>query len=341
MHKEGNKLRKTGAMKKIAAVTLMCAVICSVFALSNARSYAADPIDVERLCSLTVNLETISPDYEEDLHEMQIPIHLYQVADVDAGGDFTELAGFEGLGLDQVTSETTADEWMEMAKEANEKVTEETSPAATFSVEAGVGMQDGLATGMYLVVPEDTYNVDASYLYKFTPYLTALPGNLFYQGENDDWIYDAQIGLKVEREVQYGSLKITKELTGFSQITQEGYFVFQMEGKLGDTVYSNVASLSFDSDGVQSVVIDHIPAGMEVTVTEVYSGGSYKPEGEASVTVIIPSDQAVSNGTPMAEVHFSNTYDGKLITSTGVLNQFTAPEGDGDWTWSNTPMEQE
>ena len=88
-------------------------------------------------------------------------------------------------------------------------------------------------------------------------------------------------------------------------------------------------------------MVEHIPAGMDVTVTEVYSGGSYQPEGETSVTVKIQSDKAVQAGTAGALVKFVNTYDGKLIPGTGVLNQFTAPEGDGDWTWSNSTMEQE
>lgn len=334
-------MRRKGIWKKGAALTLVCAVAFSAFALSNYKSYAADPIDVERKCSLTVNLEAVSQDYQNDLKEMKIPISLYKVADVDAGGDFTEVAGFEGLGLDKVHDKTTADEWMKMAQTAEGKLTDTTPVTDAFEVSDGTGAIEGLATGMYLVVPAETYNKDYSYLYKFTPYLTALPGNNYYQSGNDDWIYDAQIGLKVEREMQYGALTISKELTGYSQITQEGYFVFQIEGEKDGVKYSNVASLSFNSDGVQTTVVEHIPAGMDVTVTEVYSGGSYQPEGDTSVTVKIQSDKAVQAGTAGALVKFVNTYDGKLIPGTGVLNQFTAPEGDGDWTWSNSTMEQE
>lgn len=334
-------MRRKGIMKKGAALTLVCAVAFSAFALSNYRSYAADPINVEQKCSLTVNLESGGSEYEKDLKEMKIPVTLYKVADVDAGGDFTEIAGFEGLGLDQVSSETTADEWKIMAEKAEKKLTDTTANAGTFEVQNGVGSISDLATGMYLVVPAETYNTDYSYLYQFTPYLTALPGNNYYENENDDWIYDTQIGLKVEREMQYGALTISKELTGFSQVTQEGYFVFQIEGEKDGVKYSNVASLSFDSDGTRTTVVEHIPAGMEVTVTEIYSGGSYKPDGATSIKVEIKSDQAVQAGMQGAFVEFSNTYDGKLIPGTGVLNQFTAPEDGGDWTWSNSTMEYE
>ena len=51
-------------------------------------------------------------------------------------------------------------------------------------VAGGTGSAGNLATGMYLVVPGETFNQDYSYKYTFTPYLTALPGNLYAQGRH-------------------------------------------------------------------------------------------------------------------------------------------------------------
>ena len=193
-------------------------------------------------------------------------------------------------------------------------------------------MADALEAGMYLVVPAETYNADYSYLYQFTPYLTALPGNDYYNSGNDAWDYDPVIGLKAEREEQYGGLTINKKLLGYNNLTQDGTFVFQIEGVKDGVTYSNVAQITMTAAGDASTYVEGIPVGMEVTVTEIYSGGSYEPEGDTVAKATIVADQIVEAGGDGASVSFTNDYNDKLIPGTGVLNQFYAPDEEGaDW----------
>lgn len=325
-------------MKKGMAAALVFAMAFSAFALSNGNTYAANAVDLTKECSLTVEVEAGSL-YEGDLDQMTIPVALYRVADVDVSGNYTALAGFEEVGLEKISNTTTADDWLSMAQKAAGKLTESSKAAADIEVVNGTGTADELKAGMYLVVPEETYNKDYSYLYQFTPYLTALPGNDYYTyndegeavaGENDDWIYDTTIGLKVEREMQYGKLTINKQLLGYNALAGEGYFVFQIEGEKDGVKYSNVASITMTASGDASVTVSGIPVGMQVTVTEVYSGGSYEAAGNTAAETTVIADQAGGG----AGVSFENEYNDKLIPGTGVLNQFTAPEDNGDWGWA-------
>lgn len=339
-------MRKEGLMKRGLAAALVCAMAFSVAALSYGNTYAADAIDVDATCSLSVDLSAVSTEYVSDLEAMTIPVNLYKVATVDVSGNYTELEAFTGLGLGNVNDQTSAADWQDLADQAVEMVKKGSVEATTtFNIDEGTGKIGSLATGMYLVAPQNTFNADYSYEYQFTPYLTALPGNNYYSNKDDTWIYHPTISLKVGREMQYGSLVINKTLTGYSSLTQEGYFVFDISGQKDGVTYTNVAAIRLNADdmerddngklvGVGSTTISGIPVGMEVTVTEIYSGGSYEPSGNSVQKAVIVADQTVQPGGTGASVAFENQYNDKLIPGTGVLNQFTAPDGEKDWGYS-------
>ena len=94
--------------------------------------------------------------------------------------------------------------------------------------------------------------------------------------------------------------------------------------------------IRFNGAGTQSVVVDRIPVGAQVTVTEVYSGASYTPEGEVVQKATIVAQQLVDAGQAVAAtVSFNNKYDDRLIPGTGVVNLFAPPQEEGDdWNWS-------
>lgn len=328
-------MKKEGLNKKGLAAALAAAVAFSAAALSIGDAYAANPIDLTKTCSLTIEVEAGS-QYEADLDQMVIPVDLYRVADVNEAGQYTELSGFEGIGLDSISDATTTDEWLTMAETASEKLTDASVPDAQVDITGGSAVVSDLPVGMYLIVPEETYNADYSYLYQFTPYLTALPGNDYYNSGDDTWLYDMTVGLKVEREMQYGGLKINKTLLGYNNLTQDAFFVFQIEGEKDGEKYSNVVSIEMTAEGSDSVYLDGIPVGMTVTVTEIYSGGSYEPSGDVVAEATIVADQIIEAGEGAgAEVSFVNDYNDELIPGTGVLNQFTAPEEEnGEWSWN-------
>ena len=72
----------------------------------------------------------------------------------------------------------------------------------------------------------------------------------------------------------------------------------------------------------------HLPAGTKITVKEVYAGGSYSnTSGETQKTEIVA--EGVTDHP--ASVSFTNTYNGKLIPGTGIVNHFE--NKDGEWSW--------
>ena len=74
-----------------------------------------------------------------------------------------------------------------------------------------------------------------------------------------------------------------------------------------EVVYSNVESITFTAAGQESVILDRIPAGAQVTVTEVYSGSSY--------------GQCLDN--------FQGAVTGKLVYD----------EEAGRWNWYSSPAQ--
>ncbi len=114
---------------------------------------------------------------------------------MDASGRYTELEGFQGLGLDGISASTTAQKWLDMAEAAYGKITDETQKTEEIFVAGGTGSAGNLVLVWNVSGgARETFNQDYSYKYTFTPYLTALPGNLYAQGGTDEWLYDPVIG---------------------------------------------------------------------------------------------------------------------------------------------------
>ena len=91
---------------------------------------------------------------------------------------------------------------------------------------------------------------------------------------------------------------------------------------------SDVVSLVFDGTGTKSLEISGIPAGTEVTVTEVYGSANYDPVSPETERVTILADG--EEGSPVT-VEFVNDYNGKMSPGSGIVNHF---EYDGGvWNW--------
>lgn len=349
-----------------AFVLFLMALPC----LARMQAMAAVAIDTGRTdCSITVSVE--GSDYQEDFDEMSIPVSLYKVADVDATGAYTAVGAFSEMDFGRVNDRITADDWMRLAGEAfgyvagtkggdgdgnsenaGENAGENVQPVDTIYIEKPEGGNvaakatfEGLETGLYLVVPRETFNPDYTVKYLFTPYLTALPSSEYTTSGagSDDWDYDTEIGLKAEAEQQYGKLNITKILSNYNETLGRASFVFRIEGRdeTNTLVYSNVISTTHEGAGSETVTLGRIPAGLTVTVTEVYSGASYTIVGSDTEFALIWSDAAVeaTAGTPAqveeAAVSFTNRYDGGNRGGYGVTNHFES-DGEEGWIWSNS-----
>ena len=101
----------------------------------------------------------------------------------------------------------------------------------------------------------------------------------------------------------------------------------------GENVYSNVVSITFGSAGEKSVIVDRIPAGAQVTVTEIYSGAGYKVVSPMTVT---PAD--LISVKDILKVHFTNDYADTPGAGGGITNHFEYVI-DG-WEWNADPEQQ-
>ena len=314
------------------AIALSAVLMFSVFALPDA--YAAPGIETDRECSIEV---VAAHDDFSELQNLPITVKLYKVADVAANGEYIATEAFDSMDFSDVDSDTVAAVWEEKATLAKEIVdTEETAADKEEVSEEGRILFEGLPTGMYLV---DAQPVESDYyMYEFTPYLISLPNNYYYGTGNDDWVYDLTednaIGLKPEKSDIYGDLIINKTLEVFNATNEGANFVFQIEGTKTDVdteevrvVYSNVVSMTFDGTGTDSVLIEKIPAGADIVVTEIYSGANYELTTEDMVEVTIIADSVV-------EADFSNTHNGGNNGGNGLVNTFTY--NDGEWTHNAT-----
>ena len=189
------KMRKR--IKKGSTWFLALTVFMSAMVISDVN--AANGIEIDKKCSITFELSGDLDKEFSELKDLEVPVKLYQVADVTVSGTYNSLEEYKGLDLEKVDSDTTAAQWEEMAKKAQEIVAEaEKEPTAEIVIEKGEGVAENLKTGMYLVAAEEV--LSTGYAYQFTPFLISLPNNYYAASGNDDWVYDVTTSLKPEKE---------------------------------------------------------------------------------------------------------------------------------------------
>jgi len=330
-----NRFQRTCGMA-LASVLLVSALVLP-------KVYAARAIDTDRTdCTIEVDLRDTGA---VELNKLPVKVDFYKVADVSAVGAYTVVNGLCGpdmensLDFTDLESDTTAADWREKAEIAKAAVEEvQMQPTASCETKTGKAIVGDLSVGLYLVDAQQTES--ATYTYHFTPYLISLPNNYYSAADAesvDEWVYDLigenAISLKTERVDRLGDLEITKELKVFNETVGGATFVFQIEATKVDAdteeekvVYSDVVSMTFKNPGKDRIVIEDIPAGSEVVVTEVYSGASYTLESDKEVNVTIAAEET-------AAVSFSNTYDERLNGGYGVVNQFAYDSETQEWVW--------
>lgn len=331
-----DKMKKTGALMVTLAVLLSVLILPQVGAAVGVENERTD-------CAIEINVQGCGlkelSGADENVEALPITVNLYKVADISMEGKYFAAAGLETLDFSGLTNETTAEDWAALAELAKAEIeADEMEVTATGATENGSVTITDLAAGMYLVDAQQV--LSDYYQYDFTPYLISLPNNYYYTEEDDTWVYeltgDRAVGLKPEKSDRYGDLIINKELDVYNETIGGANFVFQVEGTKTDidtgevkVVYSDVVSMTFTGYGNDSIKIEHIPAGSEIVVTEVYSGSSYELTSDGSQTVTIIAEDAV-------ETNFSNTFNEHLNGGKGLVNSFAYNSESGEWTHSAT-----
>lgn len=322
--------------KKRSASVLTLLLASSVFILP--KVYAGVGVETDKTCSVQIDVRDCGfEELSNGMSALPIEVNFYKVADINVSGKYTALDSLETLDFSGIDSETTTEDWSELAVKAKTEIELDNMPAtATGITEYGVAVIDELETGLYLVDVNQV--ISDNYLYDFTPFLLSLPNNYYYSSSDDTWTYDLTgdnaISLKAERSDRYGDLVINKLLDAYNETLGGATFVFQIEAIKTDNdadeqdktkvVYSDVVSMTFHDSGADSITIKGIPAGAVVTVTEVYSGSSYKVTTDAAKTVTIVAEETVSTD-------FENTCDNRLNGGSGVVNSFTFDSETEEW----------
>ena len=317
--------------KGVWASALVFALVLVSLLSGVQKMSAAGAVETDRACSVAFELENVEAEYAE-LANLEIPVRLFRIADMDASGKYKAHTAFGDLDFSGISADTTAEDWSRMAQSAAETVQNaKIAPDQEVILNQAGSRQDtvsGLAAGMYLVLAEEVNSPE--YTYAFTPYLISLPNNYYYDTKDDTWVYDVTADLKPDQSVRYGDLEIVKSLSAYNQTLGTASFVFQVEAeKDGKTVYSNAVAISFDAVGTKTLTIEDLPAGAQVTVTEVYSGANCSPSGsvEAQATIVAEGE----TGNP-ARVSFENEYNGRPNSGTALVNHFTYTDGTWDVT---------
>lgn len=361
-----------GALTAMMGICLVC-----IFALPGMIFAQPDNggwFDPDKSCSIKAQMPDTKNEQYKDMPATpsDLVFDLYKVADIAPAGsqngyfavtsDFQDISdNIEKLNnMDSLADDSTAayaSEYRDLAQLAIRLVKDSDSAIAPTVPGTKVdSVASSLNAGLYLVLVHTDDSVDyfiendgvfstvantGTHEFMFLPELVSVPGRSDGVSNNTanrvPWQYDVTATLKPEWRSLYGSLEIVKSIDVY-EMDKPATFVFQVEGTDDyGNVYSNTASIVFDGISSPRVVIDKIPAGMTVVITEVYSGASYSLASSAEQTQTIVVDETVS-------VDFSNAYNGSGNSGGSITNSFFFNSGDedsqGNWDWSKNGEEQ-
>lgn len=323
---------------------------------------AAQDLDLSKDCSLTVSPG--GEETGAVLEEAGVVVDLYKVAEAEegSGADAYGFRMLEAYGSLTVGEGMDNESWQRLAQEAaGIALGVEPGTQAKLPIVSGAPLgtaiadsdaEEPLMPGLYLMIARGSdvedyvttiagedgtesivtvaYTRDS--IIRFAPELVAIPSKeadengVISSANPGDWIYDLTVYLKPDLDVRDGSLEIIKDLLTYED-SYEVTFVFQVEAVLdGELVYSDVVSMTFNAPGEQRVLIEKIPVGAEVTVTEVYSGAGYKLIAGPDGSVVIGADE-------VASVTFINDYDNSGNGGHGITNHFEYDLENGEWIW--------
>ena len=355
---------------RFSVLTMAFAVMVALglFCVAVARA------DEDYVFTLTVNpADGVSSAVSADLDRAEVTLDVYKLADAiyeaDEGGSGYDTYRYENWaeGFDTIAThfatvsqnrESMAEDWQGLYAEAAQAVAESGMEPYTSGPFGEFTLND---RGLYLVmahgyVPADGAHYDAQkgfagvaygdYLrFLFPPTMVAAPtkwadaegsmsGVIYTDWEYGEWHDDAAIYLKSSYEPLYGSLRIDKAVEGYTG--EETTFVYRIADVETDgKIYENFAAITVNGEGAGSTVVTHIPAGLEVQVTEEYTGGRYQLASENSQKATIVSDVAVNRSeddeVTMASVAFTNEPNGNHPGGGhGIENHYSfTPDGTG------------
>ena len=189
----------------------------------------------------------------------------------------------------------------------------------------------------------NTANVDAEWQYSTESFDTnpddsdsSNTGLDYYAADESDPV-DILLKVKATTVPRLGSIKVIKSLPNYEKTTPTS-FVFKVTGlyvnplfkdtKEPEEIYNKVHGMTFTTSEIQSFTIENLPAGTELTITEIYTGAGYR--------LVVPADGVYDKtdldpdtGEPMTvikaeeilEVTFINDYNEDDKHGYGIINR--------------------
>ncbi len=205
------------------------------------------------------------------------------------------------------------------------------------------------STDDYLIVEGDEYHSFAysyDHKYIFEPYLVFVyDSEMSVEFEDTKEMLNGDVVVKYTEEPRYGRAEIIKFVKVYGGEKTDTDILFSVKGYSDEScddeylVYDKLIPLHINKAGTYDpIVLEDIPVGTYVIVTEIYSGASYKlitpnDDGETQViTPYVPDEEDYEPNGPQVW-HFTNTYNDKSKQGYGVVNTFTY--NDGEWDYHN------
>ena len=336
MRRRNIQTRRPKLFRRVCVVAwlLLCAFLLPVGAVAEGSGAL---VSLSTPCTVTVRpCGQEDRAFAADVATAKVRVDLYRVAEAQAnvGADgfrLTPVTPFEGLSI---PSSPTADQWRRLAKAAGAVAfgqLDTLTPAYTGMADEAIS---GLSAGLYVAIAhgdditnyvqtegETTLTVarSARYTYLYEPELVLLPAR---KEGRSVWQYSLTVTLKPERAQRSGGVEVVKTLSTLT-VGEKATFVFRVAV---DDRPARVYALDFSEAGRASFRLEELPAGASVTVTEVYSGASFRLTTPQEQTVTVAGDE-------VATVSFTNEYVPSDRTGYGILNRFVyAADG---WQWNN------
>lgn len=260
-----------------------------------------------------------------------------------------------------IDDKVTNNEYAELANAATKLALEGKVEPVSQNASSGVASFSDLEAGLYVILPRDKAVTDDTdvikdgddihtvintdyWTYKFNPSITAIPSKQAKGGEPGvtpgeigtaadfgPWLDEIEVVLKPTVSEREGKIKIIKNLLHYETKNPVTFVFSVVATKDNKTVYDDVVSMSFGDDtldpktrtnpGSDERIIDGLPVGATVTVTEIYPEPNDKNAYYKLVDTAVPKgDEVLPND--IIEFTFTNDYNERYHGGGGAENQY-------------------
>lgn len=315
--------------KYLKILTLLLILVVSVFSMNSIGAEGES-----KKVTFTVNIDEAIYNYRDKLK-----VDLFKIGSisfdqnkyiVSFDDDFKNMESVKDVDFNNIDL-TKFDDASKMSAITNEvsSIIEGLTKNAEYSNRSIIGSEDVAVAPntVYIAFPHNDGVNKSEYLKNTSDYFSvaSFDGNDFRFTPNLIFVVQEDLPVTI-KATPLANLVIEKELESYAgdPVT----FVFEINDLTDNGKLIAVASLSFDNYGINSVTVKDIPVGHKITVTEAYTGASYKIDGNNTVTI----DSITSTGKNGAS--FKNSNDSDKTKGNGVDNKFEYQQKDnGQYEW--------